>query len=144
MATLSTGVSLKYGDASAGRPASYTAIADVTSVPALGAAPASHDVTTLADTSHKYIKGIKDSGGNLDFGCILTEDVIDDITTAIALQDIPKVVEWCVEFPEPIEMRAYFNGEAQYVFNEAVEVDAPLTGTITIIPTSGIEWEAIE
>jgi hypothetical protein len=29
------------------------------------------------------------------------------------------------------------------VFNESVDVDAPITGTVSLVPNSEIEWEDI-
>lgn len=146
MATLSYGVQLGYAEAvvAPARPVAYTYIPDLTGVPALGASPASHQVTTLDQAQHTYIKGLQDIGGTLDFSCVFTEAVIDEIDDVVTLQaDDPYKVEWCVEFPSPMSMRAYFTGEASVVFNEAVEVDAPIMGTISIVPSSEIKWEAV-
>jgi len=144
MATLSKGVQLGYADHVSPRlaPPTYDYLTDITGIPALGASPASHQVTTLADAQHVYIKGLQDVGGTLDFSCVLTEDLIDDVLAIIDDQLSPTAIEWCVEFPSPLLQRAYFTGEANYVFNEAVEVDAPIMGTLSIVPSSAILWEA--
>ncbi len=144
MATLSKGVQLGYADHVSPRVSApeYEYLTDITGIPALGASPASHQVTTLSDTQHVYIKGLQDVGGTLDFSCVLTEDLIDDVLAIIDKQDEGDVIEWCVEFPAPLSQRAYFTGEANYVFNEAVEVDAPIMGTLSIVPSSAILWES--
>lgn len=142
MAQLSKGIRLGYGiKAGATRPTSYTFIPELTGIPALGATPTSHQVTTLTDSMHRYIKGLIDVGGNLDFPCIFTDDILDSIDSAIVLQDAGNVIEWCVEFPMPLGRRAYFTGEASEAFNESVDVDAPVTGTVSLVPTSEIGWE---
>lgn len=109
----------------------------------MGAAPATHQITDLDNTMHVYIKGLVDLGGNLDFPVIFTPEVIDAIDTAINAEVGGASHEWCVEFPAPLSTRAYFNGEASHAFNEAVDVDAPITGTISLIPNTEIQWEDI-
>jgi len=143
MAQLSKGVRLGYGAmVGESRPTAYTFIPDLTGIPALGAVPSTHQRTTLMDSMHRYIKGLVDVGGNLDFPGIFTDEMIDEVDDAIALQDGGDVLEWCVEFPMPLGRRAYFTGEASEVFNESVDVDAPVTGSVSLVPTSEIRWEA--
>lgn len=145
MAQISQGIKLGYAVATEApaRPSGYTYIPDITGIPALGASPSTHQVTDLDNTSHVYIKGLADIGGNLDFPCIFTSDVIDAVDTAIGAEEGGTKHEWCVEFPAPLGKRAYFLGEASMVFNESVDVDAPITGTVSLVPSSEIEWEDI-
>jgi len=145
MAQISQGIKLGYAVATEApaRPGSYTYIPDITGIPALGATPSTHQVTNLDNTSHVYIKGLGDVGGNLDFPCIFTSDVIDAVDSAITAEEGGAIHEWAVEFPAPLSKRAYFQGEASMVFNESVDVDAPITGTVSLVPNSEIEWEDI-
>lgn len=145
MAQISQGIKLGYAVATEApaRPSGYTYIPDITGIPALGASPATHQVTDLDNTSHVYIKGLADIGGNLDFPCIFTSEVIDAVDTAITAEESGAEHEWCVEFPAPLSKRAYFQGEASMVFNESVDVDAPITGTVSLVPNSEIKWEKI-
>lgn len=145
MAQISQGIKLGYAVATEApaRPSGYTYIPDITGIPALGASPSTHQVTDLDNTSHVYIKGLADIGGNLDFPCIFTSDVIDAVDTAIGAEEGGAIHEWAVEFPAPLSKRAYFLGEASMVFNESVDVDAPITGTVSLVPSSEIEWEDI-
>lgn len=146
MAQISLGIKLGYATISAigERPTGdYTYIEDITGIPALGAAPATHQVTTLEDAAHVYIKGLVDVGGNLDFPCVFTPAVIDAIDTAITAEEAGTIHEWCVEFPAPLSKRFYFAGQASQVFNESVDVDAPVLGTISLIPNSEILSEDI-
>ena len=145
MAQTSKGIKLGYAVAATPRnatPDSYTYIPDITGVPSLGASPSTHDVTDLENTSKVYIKGLTDVGGNLDFPCNFTSEVITKVDTAVT-DELTEIHEWAVEFPAPVAIRAYFNGEASIVFNESVDVDAPITGTLSIIPNSEIKWEDI-
>ncbi len=134
MATLSKGVTLGYSI----NGGAYATLPDITGIPALGASPASHQVTTLSDTQHTYIKGLQDVGGTLDFSCVFTSALITAVNTAIVGQTTPTNVEWKVTFPAPLSKTAIFKGEANPLFNEAVEVDAPIMGTLSIVPTSAI------
>jgi hypothetical protein len=135
MATLSKSISLKY-TVPAGSPVTVTG---VTGIPALGTAPASHDVTELLDTAHKYIKGLADSGGSLDFSCNFSSTLVTLINTAVA--GGPATV-WTVTFPTTPPVVATFTGDANPLFTDAVEVDAPITATLSIIPTSAITFAA--
>ena len=145
MAQISQGIKLGYAVATEApaRPSGYTYIPDITGIPALGASPSTHQVTNLDNTSHVYIKGLADIGGNLDFPCIFTSEVIDAVGDAINAEEGGAIHEWAVEFPAPLSKRAYFQGEASMVFNESVDVDAPITGTVSVVPNSEIKWEDI-
>jgi len=145
MGQISLGIKLGYAVAVTPRTVAptYGYIPDITGIPALGASPATHQITDLDNTSHVYIKGLVDVGGNLDFPVIFTPDVIDAVDNAITAEEGGATHEWCVEFPAPLSVRAYFNGEASHVFNESVDVDAPITGTLSLIPNSEITWEDV-
>ena len=142
MAQISKGIRLGYM-ASGTNPKAYTFLPDLTGIPALGATPSTHQRTTLNDSMHRYIKGLVDVGGNLDFPCIFTDEVIDAVDTAITAQG-SGTLEWAVEFPLPLGKRMYFTGEVSKAFNESVDVDAPITGTVSIVPTGSILMEDAE
>ena len=142
MAQISKGSRLGYM-VSGTSPKAYTFLPDLTGIPALGATPSTHQRTTLNDSMHRYIKGLVDVGGNLDFPCIFTDEIIDAVDTAITAQG-SSTLEWAVEFPLPLGKRMYFTGEVSKVFNESVDVDAPITGTVSIVPTSPILMENAE
>ena len=142
MAQISKGIRLGYM-VSGTSPKAYTFLPDLTGIPALGATPSTHQRTTLNDSMHRYIKGLVDVGGNLDFPCLFTDEVIDAVDDAITAQGA-NTLEWAVEFPLPLGKRMYFTGEVSRVFNESVDVDAPITGTVSIVPTSSILTEDAE
>lgn len=144
MAQISKGIKIGYASATTPRTEAptYTYFKDITGIPSLGSAPASHDVTTLDDESHVYIKGLFDVGGTLDFPCNFTSTILTAVETCLTAQESGQQ-EFCVEFPAPLSKRAYFNGEASPVFNESVDIDSPVTGTLSVVPNSTIEWEDI-
>lgn len=142
MAQISKGIRLGYM-VSGISPKAYTFLPDLTGIPALGATPSTHQRTTLNDSMHRYIKGLVDVGGNLDFPCIFTDEIIDAVDTAITAQG-SNTLEWAVEFPLPLGKRMYFTGEVSKAFNESVDVDAPVTGTVSIVPTGSILTENAE
>lgn len=140
MAQISLGIRVGYM-VSGTTPKSYTFLPDLTGIPALGAAPSTHQVTTLMDSMHKYTKGLVDVGGNLDFPAIFTKEIITAVGLAKTAQ-ASNTLEWCVEFPFPLGRRACFEGEISDVFNESVDVDAPVLGTVSLVPSGVITWEA--
>lgn len=146
MAQLSKGIKIGYRqmtDIDTRGNGTYTYLPDITGIPALGGAPATHQTTDLEDNAHTYIAGLPDSGGNLDFPCNFTAGIIDAVDTAISLQNQGKYLEWAVEFPAPLLKRYYFRGEASVVYNESVDVDAPVTGTVSLVPNTVVENEDI-
>lgn len=140
MAQISKGIRIGYM-VSGTTPKAYTFLPDLTGIPALGASPTSHQATTLMDSMHKYVEGLVDVGGNLDFPALFTKELIIAVNTAVTAQE-SNTLEWCVEFPVPLGRRAYFTGKVAHVFNESVDVDAPVLGTLPLIPTGEIHWEA--
>ena len=141
MGQISKGIRVGYGNmVGVTRPTSYTFLPELTGIPALGATPSTHQRTTLSDSMHRYIKGLVDVGGNLDFPCVFTSDIIDAVDLAI-VEQTTDTLEWCIEFPMPLGRRAYFTGEVSHTFNESVDVDALVTGTVSIVPTGVITWE---
>lgn len=50
----------------------YTKLVDITEYPDLNAVPEQIDVTTLSDWMHKYIPGLEDSGGQMEFSTYLS------------------------------------------------------------------------
>lgn len=143
MAQISKGIRLLWGVVESGDRASVrTLIPDIKSVPALGSTPNTLQTTTLQDEKHTYIKGLQDIGGALEFTCNYTLDVINAINQAVEAQNEGEV-EWCVEFPAPLNKRVYWKGEAEPVFNTDVAVDAVVEGTVAIVPNTVLEMEDI-
>lgn len=79
MAVLSAGIFLMVGT-DAETPV-YSKLCDITEIPALSSAPNTVDVTSLSDWIHKYIAGLLDTGGNLEFPAFLDNDTLPKIMT---------------------------------------------------------------
>ena len=125
MAILTKGMTLGYRTSGSG---SYTTLTDLLEVPALGGSVDKVDVTTLADASKKYIKGLIDYG-DLQFKFNYAKDqfkALDALTGSVSFQ---------VTLPD--ETTATFSGEPT-VSLESASVGAPLTYTMSIALDSEI------
>ena len=125
MAILTKGMTLGYRTSGSG---SYTTLTDLLEVPALGGSVDKVDVTTLADDSKKYIKGLIDYG-DLQFKFNYAKDqfkALDALTGSVSFQ---------VTLPD--ETTATFSGEPT-VSLESASVGAPLTYTMSIALDSEI------
>ena len=80
--------------------ASYEVLDGLQEVPSLGGTPDKVEVTTLADASRRYIKGIKDYG-DLTFKFLYQNDTeTSNFRILRGLEESGKIVEWKVEFPD--------------------------------------------
>ena len=125
MAILTKGMTLGYRTSGSG---SYTTLTDLLEVPALGGSVDKVDVTTLADASKKYIKGLIDYG-DLQFKFNYAKEqfkALDALTGSVSFQ---------VTLPD--ETTATFSGETT-VSLESASVGAPLTYTMSIALDSEI------
>lgn len=125
MAILTKGMTLGYRTSGSG---SYTTLTDLLEVPALGGSVDKVDVTTLADASKKYIKGLIDYG-DLQFKFNYAKEqfkTLDALTGSVSFQ---------VTLPD--ETTATFSGEPT-VSLESAAVGAPLTYTMSIALDSEI------
>ena len=125
MAIVSKGMTLGYRTSGSG---SYTTLTDLLEVPALGGSVDKVDVTTLADASKKYIKGLIDYG-DLQFKFNYAKEqfkALDALTGSVSFQ---------VTLPD--ETTATFSGEPT-VSLESASVGAPLTYTMSIALDSEI------
>lgn len=126
MAILSKGMTLGYKTSSSG--SSYTTLTDLLEVPALGGSVDKVDVTTLADASKKYLKGLVDYG-DLQFKFNYAKEQFK------ALDALTGSVNFQVTLPD--ETTATFSGEPT-VSLESAAVGAPLTYTMSIALDSEI------
>ena len=79
---------------------SYEVLDGLMEVPSLGGTPDKVKVTTLADASRRYIKGLKDYG-DLAFKFLYdNEKATSNFRILRGLEDSGKVVDWKVEFPD--------------------------------------------
>lgn len=128
MAILSKGITLSYSGTATG---TYNTITGLQSVPALGGTKDKVDVTTLADSSYKYIAGIK-SFDDLEFGFVYDKSVFDTLNGLTGTQ------YWKVTFPDGVVFS--FSGEC-YVVVQGAEVNGAITMNLTVILGSDITAE---
>lgn len=132
MAQISKGVKLTY------KVGASTAkvMPDITSIPSLGSAPATHDATTLSDGMKVYVEGLMDLGGALSFGALFTPalyDAVEEVRGATG-------VEFAVEFPAPLGKKVSFTGTCAPIAPDEVAVDGVITATVNITPTTVFTW----
>ncbi len=127
---LSTGITLGY---SAVPATTYTVIPDLQSIPELGGDVDKVEVTTLADSSRRYINGLVDYG-DLQFTFLYDND--DATASWRILQAMNGVLKsWEITLPDTTTFK--FTG-MPYVKLGAAEVNAPLTFTLSIALNSAM------
>lgn len=142
---LSKGISLYVSD-SVALGTNYNYLHGLQEVPELGGTPETIEVTTLADTSKKYIKGLRDFG-ELSFSFLYGETIqaCNESGELIPIQgdrtyetvfkhlkayeNADKIVDWKLVFPDGTEFT--FSGAVSVIMAGA-SVNAPLTFTVTI------------
>lgn len=129
MAVISKGIKLSY-KAGEGQ---FTALTNLQEIPELGGEKESIEVTTLADAAHMYTDGILNYGDSLAFKFLYEKE---QFSTLVALQGEP---EWKVELPDGSSCT--FKGGSS-VKLDGVGVNAALTYTLSIKPSSELTWAA--
>jgi hypothetical protein len=150
MAQNTAGITLKYGEATIGTggaitwPLTWTTIPDVVSVPAMGAAPAKLDATTLAETKQKvYIDGLMDLGGSLEFEANMTPELLAVTDVCTGAPATGKVWAFAVEFPAPLSQRYKWIGQMSPVLPGEAGVDAVVRTKLYISQETEIVAEDI-
>lgn len=125
---------------------SYTKLCDITSTPDLEQTPEALDATTLSDFMHKYVQGLKDPGGSLEFGAWFTAA---DMTTvnAIANTEVDLAIWYggtvasgaTTVTPSGSILKAAFTGYVNYA-PAGAEVDAVIPANVTVTPTSAMAY----
>ena len=114
---------------------SYEVLDGLQEVPSLGGTPDKVEVTTLADASRRYIKGIKDYG-DLTFKFLYQNDTeTSNFRVLRGLEESGKVIDWKVEFPDDTGFA--FSGECTVAPSDGA-VNAAITFNLTISLNSDI------
>ena len=129
MAVISKGIKLSY-KVSEGE---FVALTNLQEIPELGGEKESIEVTTLADAAHMYTDGILNYGDSLAFKFLYEKT---QFSTLVALEGEP---EWKVELPDGSSCT--FKGGSS-VKLDGVGVNAALTYTLSIKPSSELTWAA--
>lgn len=141
------GVKLKYAvEATAGtRPtSSYTQIPDLKEIPEIGRTPSQLRVTNLEDTDHRYIPGVRDSGGDIQFTGNLTTALKEAWASLVSAADAAwnsNKATW-FEVAIPNFDSFYFAGRPTELFLGSMGVDAVAETQLHIIPNEIVGFAA--
>lgn len=122
MAEISMGIKLYHAE---------TELTNLQEIPDLGGEVEAIEITTLADTAHKYTDGLKNYGDSLDFKFLYEGE---QFSTLNALKDSQ---QWKVELPDGATCS--FGGTCS-VRLDGVGIAAALTYTLSIKPDSEMVW----
>ena len=127
MATISKGITLKYKD----NEGIETILTNLQEIPELGGDTEAIEITTLADSAHKYTDGIKNYGDSLSFKFLYENNQF------MQLSNINGSADWIVILPDGASCS--FGGTCA-VKLDGVGVNAALTYTLNIKPNSELIW----
>ena len=130
MATISKGITLGYKN---GSSSSFVDLTNLQEIPELGGETEAIEITTLADAAHKYTDGIKNYGDSLAFTFLYEKE---QFTTLQSLGE----VTWKVTLPDGTTCSFNGNGSVKLA---GVGVNAALTYTLSIKPTSDMTWGSV-
>ena len=122
MAIISKGITLHLGE---------KALTNLQEIPELGGSAEAIEITTLADAAHMYTDGIKNYGDSLAFKFLYEK------TQFTTLNGLTKAVEWKVTLPDGESCTFSGTGSVKL---DGVGVNAALTYTLGIKPTSAMAW----
>lgn len=119
----------------------YVEISDIQSMPSLGGTADKQEVTTLADSAHRYIKGLIEYG-DLEFGMLYDNSTSTSNYRVCKGLDNEGVISWKVEFPDAVTSSGTgttfeFTGESSTSTDE-FGTNVPLTFKVTIALNSEI------
>lgn len=126
MAVISKGITLSYKNGS-----EFVALTDLQEIPDLGGEAEAIEITTLADAAHMYTDGILNYGDSLGFKFLYAQEQFGTLQALTGEQD------WLVTLPDG--ETCAFQGTSS-VKLDGVGVNAALTYTLSIKPTSEMAW----
>lgn len=122
MAEISKGIKLYHGDVE---------LTNLQEIPDLGGEVEAIEVTTLADSAHMYVDGLKNYGDSLEFKFLYEGAQFNTLNALTESQN------WKVELPDGATCA--FSGSCS-VRLDGVGVAAALTYTLSIKPNSEMVW----
>lgn len=125
---LSKGIKLSYKNGSASQ---FVELTDLQEIPDLGGEAEAIEITTLGDAAHMYMDGILNYGDSLAFKFLYAK------TQFSTLQALTGESTWKVELPDGESCS--FTGSSSIKL-DGVGVNAALTYTLSIKPTSEMTW----
>lgn len=126
MAVISKGITLSQGE---------KALTNLQEIPDMGGTSEALDITTLADAAFMYTDGIKSYGDSLEFTFLYDKDQFTELDALTGEN------QWKVALPDGATCS--FSGTSSVKLN-AVGVNAVLTYTLAIKPTSEMTWAAAQ
>jgi hypothetical protein len=123
---LSKGIELSYK-----KDQAFVALTNLLEIPDLGGEVEAVEITTLADSAHVYIDGLKNYGDSLEFKFNYEGDQFS------ALNALEGTIEWQVQLPEG--ETCTFSGSCS-VRLDGVGINAALTYTLAVKPSSEMIW----
>lgn len=106
---------------------------DLQNIPELGSVTEAIEITTLADGARTYTDGIENYGDSIPFTFLY------EATQYAALQNSTPDDIWKVQLPAPDNSTFTFTGKGS-VKLAGVGVNGVLTYTLSVRPTSKVEW----
>lgn len=123
---LSKGIELSYK-----KDQAFVALTNLLEIPDLGGEVEAVEITTLADSAHVYIDGLKNYGDSLEFKFNYEGDQF------AVLNALEGTIEWQVQLPEG--ETCTFSGSCS-VRLDGVGINAALTYTLAVKPSSEMIW----
>ena len=126
MAVISKGIKLFYKNGG-----DFVELENLQEIPELGGDSEALEITTLADSAHMYVDGIKSYGDSLAFKFLYEGEQFK------TLDGMKETYEWKVELPDAAACT--FGGTCS-VKLDGVGVNAVLTYTLAVKPNSEMIW----
>jgi hypothetical protein len=140
MAVISKGIKLYTKPVEDSAGVDYQELKNLMEIPDLGGDTEAIEITTLADSAHKYTDGIKNYGDSLVFK-FLYDATLFGMFTPLADSALEAVIlKWKVELPDGSTCE--FEGSPSAKL-DAVGVNSALTFTLSIKPTSEMKWTVV-
>ncbi len=120
-------------------PLVWHEIEDVTNIPELIGTTGSIEVTRIKDRAKTYIPGLADNGGNLDFTCHFTPELVAAVDEILAAQ-VTKEIGFRVRVPLPANLQFFFKGQVAKLTNDAIESEGVLSAKLSIFSSSEADF----